>query len=72
MEEGQKDRRSGILRGKHDYEFSWPRSECDQHQRNNKLVWDETIRIMEDLFDNVWGDRSEIVVDHFADITLPV
>ena len=49
---------------------SSPRSECD-HQRNNKLVWDETVRIMEDLFDNVWGDRSEIVVDHCVDITLP-
>ena len=41
-------------------------------QRNNKLVWDETTRIVMDLFDNVWGDRSEIVVDHFLDITLPV
>ena len=41
-------------------------------QRNNKLVWDETTRILMDLFDNVWGDRSEIVVDHFLDITLPV
>src|ERR1700733_7317893 len=41
-------------------------------QKNNKLVWDETIRIMVDLFDNVWGDRSEIVVDHCVDITLPV
>jgi hypothetical protein len=42
------------------------------HQRNNKLVWDETNRIMMDLFDNVWGDRAEIVVDHCVDITLPV
>jgi hypothetical protein len=25
-----------------------------------------------DLLDNVWGDRSEIVVDHFLDVTLPV
>ena len=41
-------------------------------QRNNKLVWDETTRIMMDLFDNVWGDRSEIVVDHCVDVTLPV
>ena len=41
-------------------------------QRNNKLVWGETIRIMNDLFDNVWGDRSEVVVDHCVDITLPV
>ena len=27
---------------------------------------------MEDLFDNVWGDKSEVVVDHCVDITLPV
>jgi len=27
---------------------------------------------MNDLFDNVWGDKSEIIVDHFLDITLPV
>jgi hypothetical protein len=43
-----------------------------QCQKNNKLVWDETIRIMMDLFENVWGERSEVVVDHCADITLPV
>lgn len=41
-------------------------------QRNNKLVWDETIRIVMDLFENVWSDRSEVVVDHCVDITLPV
>jgi hypothetical protein len=27
---------------------------------------------MMDLFDNVWGDRSEVVVDHCVDLTLPV
>jgi hypothetical protein len=48
-----------------------PYPECNR-QRNNKLVWDETIRIMNDLFDDVWGDRSEVVVDHCVDITLPV
>ncbi|KAH9998646.1 cytochrome P450, partial [Russula vinacea] len=41
-------------------------------ERNNKLVWDETIRIMVDLFDNVWGDKSEVIVDHCLDITLPI
>jgi len=41
-------------------------------ERNNKLVWDETAQIMMDLFDNVWGDRSEIAVDHCLDITLPI
>ncbi|KAH9041186.1 cytochrome P450 [Lactarius hengduanensis] len=41
-------------------------------KRNTRLVWDETIRIMFDLFDNVWGDSPEIVVDHCVDITLPI
>jgi hypothetical protein len=27
---------------------------------------------MLDLFDNIWGDKSEIIVDHCLDITLPV
>jgi hypothetical protein len=27
---------------------------------------------MNDLFDNVWSDRSEIVVDHFLEITISV
>jgi hypothetical protein len=27
---------------------------------------------MNDLFDNVWGDRPEIVVNQCLDITLPV
>jgi len=48
-----------------------PETAC-HHQKNNKLVWDTTTKIMMDLFDNVWGDRSEIVVDHCVDITLPV
>jgi hypothetical protein len=72
VEEVPEDHRTGILGGK-----TWARdcssldSEHD-HQRNNKLVWDETTRIMTDLFDNVWGDRSEIVVDHCLHVTLPV
>jgi len=41
-------------------------------ERNNKLVWDEPIRIVMDMLDNVWGDKSEVVVDHCIDITLPV
>ena len=27
---------------------------------------------MFDLFDNVWGDKPEVVLDHCIDITLPV
>ncbi|KAN0136291.1 cytochrome P450 monooxygenase [Lactarius tabidus] len=41
-------------------------------ERNTRLVWDETIRIMFDLFENVWGDKPEVVLDHCLDITLPV
>ncbi|TFY75699.1 hypothetical protein EWM64_g8312 [Hericium alpestre] len=41
-------------------------------ERNNKLVWDETVQIMIDLFDNVWKNKQEIAVDHCVDITLPV
>jgi hypothetical protein len=41
-------------------------------ERNHKLVWDETIRVVMDMLDNVWGDRSEVVVDHCVDITLPI
>lgn len=42
------------------------------HQRNNKLVWDETLQIMRGLFEDVWGDRDVITVDHCVEITLPV
>lgn len=41
-------------------------------EKNYKLVWDETVRIMMDLFGQVWCDKSEIVVDHCLDITLPI
>lgn len=41
-------------------------------QRNNKLVWDETLLIMEDMFQNAWGDQDEIVLDHCVSITLQV
>ncbi|KAF9450841.1 cytochrome P450 [Macrolepiota fuliginosa MF-IS2] len=40
--------------------------------RNNKLVWDETIGIMNDLFNNVWGSKEVITVDHCRDVTLPI
>lgn len=35
-------------------------------------MWEETIKIMVDLFDNVWGAKKEIVVDHAIDVTVPV
>jgi hypothetical protein len=35
-------------------------------------VWDETLLIMLDLFDDVWGDKKEIITEHCVDITLQV
>ncbi|KAJ4475587.1 cytochrome P450 [Lentinula aciculospora] len=42
------------------------------NDRNNKLIWDETIRIIIDLFDNVWGSQESVVIDHALSITLPI
>ncbi|KAI0811261.1 cytochrome P450 [Irpex lacteus] len=41
-------------------------------ERNNRMVWEETVRIVLDLFDNVWGQKEEIIVDHAVEITLPI
>jgi hypothetical protein len=72
MEEIQEDCCSCIFRGMSCAPFRRSQNSDYHYQRNNKLVWDETIQIMVDMFDNVWGDRSEVVVDHCIDITLPV
>ncbi|KAK1230974.1 hypothetical protein PQX77_005906, partial [Marasmius sp. AFHP31] len=41
------------------------------NDRNNKLVWDETVRIVLDLFDSVWMNK-DVEVDHVIDVTLPI
>ena len=41
-------------------------------QRNNRMVWEETVRIVLDLFENVWNVKDEVVVDHAVEVTLPV
>ena len=41
-------------------------------QRNNRLVWDETIKIMNGLFDEVWAGKDVISLDHTLEITLAV
>lgn len=40
-------------------------------EKNNKLVWEETLRIVDDLTENVW-DNKDAVVEHGVDITLPL
>jgi len=42
-------------------------------KRNNKLVWDETIRIVQGLVDDVWKDQDVITLEHCVpELTLPV
>ena len=41
-------------------------------QKNNKLVWNETVRIMEELFDNVWGPKDTVEIENITDLTVPV
>ncbi|TCD69149.1 Ubiquitin fusion degradation protein 4 [Steccherinum ochraceum] len=39
---------------------------------NNRLVWDETVSVMNDLFDNVWGDKKQVTIEHALEITMPL
>lgn len=41
-------------------------------EKNNKLVWDETVKIMQSMFHDLWNDAPQVTVDHCVDITLPV
>ncbi|KAI0631064.1 cytochrome P450 [Trametes polyzona] len=41
-------------------------------ERNNKLVWDETLRILDDMFQNVWGDKDVVEIDHVMHLTVPI
>lgn len=39
---------------------------------NNRLVWDETVSVMNDLFSTLWKDKQEIVSENALEITMPV
>ncbi|KAI0739084.1 cytochrome P450 [Daedaleopsis nitida] len=41
-------------------------------EKNNRLVWNETYRIMEALFRDVWGDRKVVEVNHILEVTVPI
>ncbi|KAF8200949.1 cytochrome P450 [Pholiota molesta] len=40
--------------------------------RNNVLVWDESIKTVKGMFTDMWGDRDVVTVDHCVEITLPI
>ena len=39
---------------------------------NNKLVWDESVRVLQDMIDNVWKHADTVSVDHALEMTVPV
>ncbi|KAJ7340865.1 cytochrome P450 [Mycena albidolilacea] len=41
-------------------------------EKNNKLVWDESVRIMADMFNTRWNNADEVTIDHCVEITLPI
>ena len=72
MEKVPEDHSARLFRGMRASEAARILSPIFFIQRNNRLVWDETSLIMLDMFDHVWVDQTEIVVDHCVDITLQV
>ncbi|KAF9048962.1 cytochrome P450 [Panaeolus papilionaceus] len=50
---------------------TWQIKICKTKQ-NNVLVWEETTRIMNELFEGMWKDKQSVTVDHCLDITLPI
>ena len=47
-------------------------SDANPYQANNKLVWQETIDVMQELFEDVWGDKEEIIFDHALELPFKV
>jgi hypothetical protein len=41
-------------------------------QRNNRLVWDEAVSIMNDLFNSSWENKKEVTIDNCLGMTLSV
>ena len=44
----------------------------DVEQKNIRLVWDVTANVLDDVFQNVWGDRDVVEVANITDLTVPV
>jgi len=41
-------------------------------ERNNRLVWDETMLIVHELCEVLWAGRTEVAVDNVVDLTIPM
>ncbi|KXN87702.1 Cytochrome P450 3A25, partial [Leucoagaricus sp. SymC.cos] len=42
------------------------------NERNNRLVWDEVIRLAQELMDDVWENQPVMTVQDSKDVTFPV
>jgi len=40
-------------------------------EKNNRLVWEETLHVVDDLIENIWGN-TDATVGHGVDVTLPL
>ncbi|KAJ6462196.1 cytochrome P450 [Mycena sanguinolenta] len=41
-------------------------------EKSNKLVWDESVKIMAEMFNTQWNNADEVTIDHCLEITLPI
>ncbi|TDL16150.1 cytochrome P450 [Rickenella mellea] len=50
----------------------WKKHRKVANPENNRMVWEETVKIVNDMFQNAWREQEEVVVDHCVDVTLTV
>lgn len=70
VEKVQEDFGTILLRGGFCHTSQGPPSHL-RDQKNNRLVWEETLHVVDDLVENIW-ENSDATVDHGVNITLPV
>lgn len=44
----------------------------NSYKRNNRLVWDASVRVIDGLHHEVWNNKDTISTNNFADTTLQV
>lgn len=73
MEALQESQRPKFLRGKQCLLLFHPVSSTnDYFQRNNKLVWNETVRIVEEMFEDGWNMQETGEIDDILEVTASV
>ena len=71
MEKTKETHCTFFFRGPIDVVFHLP-PVIDAIQKNNKLVWNESVRFTQEMLES-WGtEKPEVVIDHCLDFTKPV